>query len=335
MAEFATLDDFHFLRPWWLLVIPVAVWLYWRLRSAYSAADRWRRVIDPDLLRHLTVRGRHAKRVRPYQLGTLALVIASIAAAGPAWEREITPFTEDRAPLIIALELTPTMLATDQPPTRLERATQKIRDILQRRAGARTAVIAYAGSAHAVLPLTDDAALIETYLSSLTPGVMPREGDDAATALRLAATMLRSEQAEGTVLFITDGIDRTAAKSFGEHAARSKDQILILGIGTGQGGPIRQEGSSGSSYGLVNGAAPGIDLNGLEAVAEAAGTSLMRATVDDTDVERLRGSIRSNLVNAIRADEELQWRDSGYFLVWPFALIFALWARRGWTVQWV
>ena len=70
-----------------------------------------------------------------------------LVVAGPTWEREITPFTEDHAPLVIAIELTPSMLCTDQQPTRLERARHKVRDLLARRRGARTAVIGYAGSA--------------------------------------------------------------------------------------------------------------------------------------------------------------------------------------------
>ena len=103
-------------------MIPAAVWLHLRLRRAYSAADQWRKVIAPHLLARLTVAGRDSGPLRPYQIMTMSLVLASLALAGPAWQREITPFTEDRAPLVIALELTPTMLAVDQAPSRLERA---------------------------------------------------------------------------------------------------------------------------------------------------------------------------------------------------------------------
>ena len=112
--------DFHFLRPWALLFIPYALWNHFRLRRAYSATIQWQGAIAPELLEHLTVAGRRRRRLRPYQLMTVLLVLMSLTVAGPAWDREITPFTQDRAPLVIAIELTPSMLATDQQPTRLE-----------------------------------------------------------------------------------------------------------------------------------------------------------------------------------------------------------------------
>ena len=65
---------------------------------------------------------------------------------------------EDTAPLVIAIDLSQTMDAIDIAPSRLERVKLKVRDLLALRAGARTAIVAYAGSAHIVLPLTDDAS---------------------------------------------------------------------------------------------------------------------------------------------------------------------------------
>ena len=331
----AVLDQFHFLRPAWLLIIPFAIWLHMRLRRSFSAALVWKSVIAPHLLESLTVGSKEAKRIRPYQLTTAALVLTSIALAGPTWQREITPFTQDRAPLIVALELTPTMLGVDQPPSRLERAKQKLRDLLERRKGARTAVIGYAGSAHAVLPLTDDTRLIEIYLESLAPDLMPREGDDATTALALAQSMLAEEEAAGTILFMTDGIDRTYAPLFSQHADEQEDQLMFLAFGTAAGGPVAETAKGGTSFGLVDGKAPGVDMGGINAVASAAGGNVTQATPDIADVDALSRQIRSNLVNTIQQDERLQWRDFGYELVWPLAFILLLWARRGWTVNWV
>ncbi|MCP4072074.1 MAG: VWA domain-containing protein [Hyphomicrobiales bacterium] len=334
MPDLLALEQFHFLRPFWLAVIPVAIWLHLRLRVRYSAARQWKGTIAPHLLTALTLAGKDTKSLRPYQLMSAALIIASLALAGPAWKRTITPFTQDRAPLIIALKLTPSMLATDQLPTRLERAKQKIRDLLSQRKGARTALISYAGSAHAVLPLTDDAELVELYLASLIPSLMPKEGDDAGKALELAARMLADEEAPGTILFMNDGIDRTYITSFAEHHQASEDQILFLAYGNEAGGPIKQEDAGGMTFGLVDGDAPGFDIEGINAVANASGASVVRATPDLSDINRLSAQITSHLVNTIQQDEKLQWQDSGYLLVWPLAFLILLWSRRGWSVQW-
>jgi Ca-activated chloride channel family protein len=322
----AALDAFHFLRPWWLLLIPAAIWLHITLRRAVSAADQWQGIIAPELLEHLVINAGKGGRLRPYQLQTLLLVVASVALAGPAWEREQTPFTEDRAPLVIALELTDSMLGTDQPPTRLERAKQKVADLLTARRGARTAVVAYAGSAHAVLPLTDDTDLVNMYLESLTPDVMPLAGDRPDRALALAASMLARESASGTILFMSDGIDQDYADSFSAVFSDSDAQLLILAFGTTSGGLLAGGGTSD--------VAPPVDRAGLRTAASAGGGTLVASAVDDSDIEDLNRRVQRHLVNAIESDENLQWRDAGYFLVWPLALLALLWFRRGWTVQW-
>ncbi len=317
------LENFHFLRPAWLLLIPAALWLHWRLRRVVSAADQWRRIMDPALLGQLMVGASGPRRLRPYQLMTGMMVLMGLALAGPAWQRELTPFTVDKAPLVIALELTRSMNGSDQPPSRLERARQKVRDLLALRPGARTAVVAYAGSAHAVLPLTDDASLIELYLDSLTTELMPVPGDRPDLAVQLAQDMLAGE-APGSVLFLTDGIDAGQAETFRRAFAESDHQLLILALGSVQGGAL----ADGS------GLAPPLDLPGLTRIRDAAGGWMTTATVDASDVQAVSGRVRRHLVDAIDADERLRWRDAGYLLVWPLALILLTWFRRGWTVQW-
>jgi Ca-activated chloride channel family protein len=326
--------DFHFLRPWWLLFIPYAFWLHVRLRRAYSATLQWQGAIAPELLEHLTVAGRGRRRVRPYQLMTVLLVLMSLVVAGPAWDREVTPFTEDRAPLVIAIELTPSMLCTDQQPTRLERARHKVHDLLQRRRGARTAVIGYAGSAHQLLPFTDDTELLDVYLEALHPNLMPEPGDDPLRALSLAEQLLAAESVPGTVLFLSDGIDRGAARAFGDFVTRTGDQLMFLAFGGGEGGEIATEGLDLSSLPPAARVAPPVDRAGLEAVAAAAAGSVFSASIEDEDVAALTRRIHTHLVDAIESDEALSWRDRGYPLVWGVAFCMLFWFRRGWTVQW-
>ena len=159
------LEALHFLRPLWLLaLIPTAV-LYAVIRAS-SPERQWRRIIAPHLLEHLKVGGGAGLRFRPRHLITLLLTLGSIALAGPTWERERSPFAEDTAPLVVALDLSQSMNAIDVRPSRLERGKQKIRDLLELRKGARTALVAYAGSAHTVLP-----SLSLPKRSSLSPEV--------------------------------------------------------------------------------------------------------------------------------------------------------------------
>jgi len=328
-------SDFHFIRPIWLVFVPYAIWLHLRLRRAYSAALQWQGAIAPALLSHLMVSGRGNGQLRPYQLMTALLVLLSVVVAGPTWARQITPFTEDHAPLIIAIELTPSMLCVDQQPTRLDRARQKVHDLLERRRGARTAVIGYAGTAHLLLPFTDDTELLEIYLQALHPDLMPIPGDEPERVLDLAETLFAREPVSGTLLFMTDGIDTSAGARFERFAANHDDtQLLFMGFGTDEGGPIRQEGADVFPPSDEAGIAPPLNRTGLREIASAVSGSVLTPTLDDRDIGSLLRRIRRHLVDAIESDVVLAWKDQGYPLVWAIAACMLVWFRRGWTVQW-
>lgn len=319
--------DFHFLRPEWLwALLPIAfvLFLLWRQQGG---ARRWQSVIAPHLLEHLVVRPEGRSWLRPSLLLGPALILATLAVAGPSWRREPPPFTQDTAPLVMALDLSETMLVEDIQPSRLERAQQKARDLLAERKGARTGLLAYSGSAHLVLPLTDDPSVLEAYITSLDPSVMPVPGKDSEAALNVAEGMLADDPTPGTILFLTDGIAADDAAAFAEHSRQSRDQIVVLAVGTEQGGPIpRADGSFGEVSTL--------DRAGLEAIESQAGAYVTTVTVDDTDVRRVNRQIATHLTAVQQENEEGRWRDEGWWLVLPLVLLCLGWFRKGWTIQW-
>jgi Ca-activated chloride channel family protein len=183
----------HFLRPLWLLaLIPVAAIVVFVLRRNRPEA-LWGDVIAPNLLKHLLVEPESRWHLNPLYLVATGLVLGIIALSGPTWRHELPPFVEDKAPLMIALSVAPSMMERDVAPSRLERAKQKIRDLLAARAGARTGLIAYSGTAHLVMPLTDDRTVIEPFLAALTPELMPAQGNNTDAAVALAAKMMATE----------------------------------------------------------------------------------------------------------------------------------------------
>ena len=297
------MGDFHFLRPAWLLaLLPIAalVWLHHRRRASSRAAGG---VIAPHLLKHLTVGGGDATRTGPMALSATVAALMAFALAGPAWEREPSPFADDQAALVIAIDASRTMNCIDVAPTRLERAKQKVRDLLARRPGAKTALVAYAGSAHLVLPLTEDRAILETYLDAIDTDLMPKAGKRADLAIAAALEVLERQKASGSILLLTDAHDVAGDE-------------LVLAVGTARGGPVRTK----EKLDTVNVAPP---------VAVAGGIEL---TADDADVRRLAARAERSLVNVAAAGA--RWKDFGYILVFPCLLLAALWFRRGWIVRW-
>jgi len=202
-----TLADFHFIRAYWLLfLIPIAV-LWWLIRPRPAAQSQLPAGIAPHLAAALQLGAEDKRRLYPIDVAMFAAALVAIAAAGPTWSRAPNPLVADTAPLVIAMKVTESMEGTDLAPSRLDRARFKVTDLINARAGARTALIAYAGTPHRVAPLTEDANILRPLLEGLTPAIMPKPGDAAADALTLAQSILENSDTPGAVLFVLDDID--------------------------------------------------------------------------------------------------------------------------------
>src|SRR5262245_5897285 len=233
------LGDFHFARPLWLLLVPLAAALPFAWRRRTDERRRYEGLIAPHLLDALLIGARGRSRVRPVDTAALLLGLAAIATAGPTWRREPPPFAREQAAPVVAIDLSPSMDATDVAPTRLERAVHKVHDLAAARAGARIGLIVYAGTAHLVLPPTDDPALLGLYLDALSTDLMPVAGRAADAALALGDDLLASDAVPGTIVFVSDGVDAAIVDAFGKRARASRNQVLVLAVGTPEGGPLR------------------------------------------------------------------------------------------------
>jgi len=327
------LDALHFLRPAWLLVLLPTALLAWLQQRAEDPLQRFGALVAPHLLPSLIVNTDEGRRrFRPVHLIVMLLVLGSVGAAGPTWQREPSPFAAETAPVMIALDLSQAMDAIDVAPSRLERAKQKVRDYLDGRPGAKTGLLAYAGSAHLVLPPTEDAAVYATFLDALATRLMPVPGSDPLLALLAAQEALDRQDVAGTIIFVTSSMD-TDQESFANAVATRPYQVMALAVGTRAGGPIR----IGDNRFLNDSAGRRVvdSLNPTEFDdLDTAGVYSTRATVDDTDIRRLLSRTASHLEDALEQDAAQDWMDAGYWLTWPVVVLALFWSRRGWTVRW-
>ncbi len=325
----------HFLRPQWLwllLAVPV-IYLSFHIRDDVRA--RWKRYIEPDLLDHLIVARKRNWRFRPVDMVAALIVLGAIAVAGPAWKHEQPPFTEDKAPLVLALDLSETMNAIDLDPTRLERVKLKLRDLLKVRNGGRTALFVYAGTAHMVLPFTTDDSLFDLYLNSLSTSLMPSRGKDTAGALHAIEDFLKGETVPGTILFITDGIEPQALPALRQFTAEedNENEVLVMGAGTSGGGPVRTAGNSFLNDNFGRRVYSRLDVDALRSLSRIniAATTL---TLNDDDIKWIQRRVQHHLEAVQQKNSKTRWIDEGYWLTFPIAAIAALWFRKGWTVRW-
>jgi len=317
------LSQFHFLRPWWLLALAPALWLVWMIHRHQDAARPWRGVIADHLLPHLLAEGERQRRLRPVHLLLPVWLLATLALSGPTWQREPEPFADDEAALVIAVEVTPTMLAQDIQPSRLERAAQKIHDLLAQRPGTRTALVAYAGSAHLVMPLTRDAELVTRFAAALSPAIMPVQGDAAAEALALGEEQLRKSGLDGSVLLITDGIPAEQLPQLAAYRKRGGVPVQLLALAADPGVPVPPDSPP----------APALDRAALDKAADALDATLTVVSPDDRDVRWLARHTETSLVAASPEQSGERWKDAGYWLVFAVAALMLVWFRPGWLVR--
>ena len=309
----------HFLRPdwlWALLALPLilAVALYRQRRS-----DVWRNAVDAHLLPHLLAAGARRRARLPWAV-LLGWTLASLAMAGPSWRQQAQPMFQASAPLLVVLDLSSRINATDLPPSRLLQARAKIGELLRARQGGQVGLVVYAEDAYTVAPLTDDGSNVALYLDALSPDVMPREGQRADRGIDWATRLMRQIGAlRGQILLVTDQADGEA----GLAAAQAHSlglQVSVLGLGTPAGAAYR-DGS-----GQIRQAA--LDEGSLRAVATAGGGRYARIAADDTDLRALGVLDAREGTAAQRPGEGRQWRDEGFWLLPPVMLLALLAFRR-------
>jgi Ca-activated chloride channel family protein len=327
------MNSFHFLRPWWLLIIPFAILIYVLHSFREDIRARWKRVIAPELLEHLIVKKAGRWVIRPIHMVCLGLILSALALAGPAWRREKPPFAEDKAPLVIALDLSQAMDAIDLDPTRLERAKLKIHDLLGARSGARTALFVYAASAHLVVPLTTDDRLFSMYLDALSTSLMPKRGKDTSQLLAAVRDLLREEETPGSVVLVTDGVEPQARAALDRFIKNGQDSVLVLGVGTSQGAPIRASANQFLEDSAGRRVFAKLDVNALKSLGDL-GVSVTTMTLDDADIRWIQRRVQNHLEATQEKNAQMQWLDEGYWLVLAVGVLAALWFRKGWTVQW-
>ena len=328
------IDNFHFLRPIWLLaLIPVLLFFVamWRVNSVVTA---WDKAIDKNLLPYLLDRSKNASQRTPLILLFAAWALSILALAGPVWEQLPQPVQKKEDALVIVFDLSLSMFAPDHAPNRLDLAKRKMRDILALREEGQTALVVYAGDAHTVTPLTDDVVTIEALVPSLSPNIMPLFGSKPVEAIELAIGLLDGTDANrGKVLLMTDGISGFDEELLiTELFAENDYELLIMGIGTEEGAPIRT--NDGNFLTDEAGALiiPTLNKNVLQSLANRVSGRYHDIQLADSDLAFLLSDFElldENQMSDVEEEFDV-WYEFGPWLLLLVLPIAAMSFRRGW-----
>ena len=332
-------SQFHFIRPWLLLAMPV-LFLIWLFGKELLKNNHWENVISKEMLAALQIdQSKASSRWRWLLLAGWILAVISIA--GPTWVKTSLPTLQNQKALVIALDLSPSMLAQDLSPDRLTRAKFKLIDILRKQGDGQVALIAYAGDAHTVSPLTDDPRTIESLLSALHPSIMPSQGSNAEQAVALAQQLLMDAQASnGDILLITDGITADAQRTIEQQlkpglgaGGSARNKLSILGVGGIQPTPIPQENGGFLRGGNGEIVLVGVNNDELSDLAESHNGQFASLSNDNSDIERL---LKDDFEAGNNGEQEESqsvfydsWEDMGHWLVLLLLPLAAFCFRKG------
>lgn len=175
-----------------------------------------------------------------------ALALAMLALANPQMGTQLSTVKQSGIDIMIALDVSNSMLAQDVQPSRLDRAKQILQRIVETRPNDRIGIIVFAGHAYLQMPLTTDHSAVKLFLQTLNPELVPTQGTAIAEAVDLAVRAFASNEKSSNqntghraLIVLSDGEDHESeTKTAAQQANNAGIVILSLGIGTQQGGTI-------------------------------------------------------------------------------------------------
>lgn len=300
--------NFHFLRPWWLLMalIPLVILRRYLRRDANKSS--WEKVVDERLLKYLLVKGSSGQRRVTAWLALVGVITAIIAAAGPCWVKQELPALETENPLMIALNLSSDMKDTDIKPNRLERTKYKIKDLMEAIPAAQSGLTVYSSEPFVISPFSDDGKLITNLLPAVNYDIMPANGDRADRAIALSAQKIKSGgYSRGQILLITPDVGQNLESAL-QEAEKAKDSGIIVNV--------------------LNASTQ--DNDKLKMIANRGGGQYIRLSGNDTDVSAIAGSLQPHNSH-LKESKNLHafWLDYGYYLLIVPLLCCLYFFRRG------
>jgi len=325
------MNDFHFLRPWWLLAILILIFALNLLKKYRLSQSGWQQLL-PKHLANVLVDGEKQRQPLSLSLPFIIGLLAITALAGPTWKKLPQPVYQVARGSVLIMDMSYSMYATDLSPNRLTRARFKAIDLLEQLNEGEIGLIAYAGDAFTISPLTDDINNIKLLLPSLTPELMPELGSNPYAALTLANEMLiNAGHAKGDIYWFTDGIDNIDIQDITDWSRSNNHRLNILGIGSKAGAPIKL--SNGELMKDNSGAiiVPKLSISALKGSSKRGRGFYSTITQNNADIEQL---LKKPLDIEEQQKKESantgdQWQEVGPYLLLLLLPLLLPYFRRG------
>ena len=303
-----------------------AALVFFRFRAEEGRAAASRAVLGPAAGSFAASPEAARRRLRGL-LFFIALGLLCFAAAGPQWGVELSPVTDLKGNVVIAVDASLSMGARDFKPDRLSNARLLLGAIAEKFAGYRIGVVAFAGQAYVQCPLTTDQDAISYFASALRPGMLPEQGTDFSEAIETTLGMLSRYGGQKVLVLVTDGEDHSAGLPTALKAAAEQNlKVFTIGIGSPEGELVPMTDSAGNTLEYKKDkrgktVVSKLDEAALVRIAAETGAAYLRYTDPDSAAEAVRSS-----VSALDLEKSKGKGRAGYKnrYQWPLALALLL-----------
>jgi Ca-activated chloride channel family protein len=310
-----------------LLVIPVILGLY-----IFSTYIRKRQLSDfgnIDLIRQLMPGVSYRRGWIKLIIFLFAYSLIIVGIARPQFGSKLTESKRKGIEIIIALDVSNSMIAQDIQPNRLERAKQAISRLVDQLSNDRIGLIVFAGDAYVQLPVTNDYTSAKMFLSSISPGIVPKQGTAIGTAINLAVSSFSPQEETNKVIIVISDGENHEDDPF-EAAKRASEKGIVvhaIGIGSPQGAPIPIPSNRGSQDFLRdkdgNVVVTRLDEETLSKVALSSGGKYIRATNSQIGLLPLFEEI-NRMERAEFKEKKFSEYDDQFQYLFALALVFLL-----------
>jgi Ca-activated chloride channel family protein len=229
-----------------LFIVPVLVVLF--LYNQFWKRKKQREFGDLDLVKKLSPESSVFKPVLKLVVLLLALVGLIFGLVNPKIGTKMETVKREGIDIVFAMDVSKSMLAEDVAPSRLEKSKQIVSQIINQLGSDRIGIVAYAGSAFPVLPITSDYSVAKMFLQSTNTDMVSSQGTSLDEAIKLSGTYFDEKSKTSKLLIlISDGEDHSdGAEEAAEEANKMGMKIITIGLGTEKGGPIPLRGANGA-----------------------------------------------------------------------------------------
>ena len=230
---------------WWLITIPVFVIAY-----IIITKRKQRQLMefgDPELMAQLMPDASKSRPIVKFTLLMVALVLLIVAATRPQYGQQEKTVKRQGIEVMVALDISNSMLAEDVAPNRLDRAKQMLSKMIDNMTDDKVGLVVFAGEAFTQLPITCDYVSAKMFLNTISPKLIPTQGTAIGAALQTAIRSFGSQESDAgrAIILITDGENHEDdATAVAKQAQELGIQVFVIGIGKPEGSPIPVPGTN-------------------------------------------------------------------------------------------